>query len=130
MKKYYIDTNIILRYILKDDLALWDKAKNYFLSAKNQQIKIVLIPEIIIEVEYVLRKKYKQNRNIITRCLYYFIQTSYFDLTNRTILQNALLAYIKTNIDLVDLYLFFIANSNNAEVLSFDKDFKKLQKLV
>jgi len=59
MQAYYIDTNFFLRFILKDNLSQLKTVKEYFLKAKSGMIKIVCLTEIILEIEFVLRKVYK-----------------------------------------------------------------------
>jgi predicted nucleic-acid-binding protein len=126
MKKYYVDSNFFLRFILKDNLNQWKVANDYFKEAKLEKVKLVFLTETIIEIEYVLRKVYKLSRKIISKYLLTLLSISYFEITDRELLKNALLYYVKKNIDFVDIIIFLKAKEENAEVLTFDKDFDNL----
>ena len=126
MRKYYVDSNFFLRFILKDNLNQWRTANDYFKEAKLEKAKLVFLTETIIEIEYVLRKVYKLSRKIISKYLLTLISISYFEINDRELLRNALLYYVKKNIDFVDIIIFLKARSENAEVLTFDKNFDNL----
>ena len=65
MDVYFLDTNILLRFFIQDNQTQFNKAKSYFSQARQRKIKLVLIPQIIIEFEYVLRKVYEQPKSFI-----------------------------------------------------------------
>ena len=99
------------------------------LSAKKGKIRIKVISEIIPEMEYVLRKVYLRTRKTISSCLLNLVRTSYFEIEQRELWIQTLSQYSKINVDLVDIFLFLKAEKEKASVLSFDRDFKKLQRM-
>lgn len=127
LKTYFIDTNYFLRFILGDVPEKKIKVKEMFQKAKIGEIKIVVIPEIIFEIEFILRKQKKIPRKDIASHLFSIINASYFEVRNRNSIARAVNLYEKINIDLVDLFLWCQAQEDFAEVLSFDEDFKKLK---
>lgn len=129
MKIYYIDTNVFLRFLLKDNQDLSLKVEDYFMKAKKKTINIVLLPQIVIECEYVLRKVYNVPKQDITDVLSTLVKTPHIALINRDVMIEALDIYRQKSVDLVDIILYVTALYNNAEVLSFDKEFKKLSKV-
>lgn len=128
MKTYFADANIFLRFILKDDKKLARKSRYYFTQAKNGEIVIVVLSEVILEIEYVLRKVYLISREDIALQLSNLINTSYFKINERILYRNVIKIYKDKTVDLTDAFLFLKAQEKNAEVLSFDKDFRKLKK--
>ena len=128
MKEYYIDSNFFLRFILKDNLNQWKVANDYFKEAKLEKVKLVFLTETIIEIEYVLRKVYKLSRRIILKYLLTLLSINNFEITDQELLKDTLLYYVEKNIDFVDIIIFLKARSQNAEVLTFDKDFDKISK--
>jgi len=128
MKKYYVDSNFFLRFILKDNLNQWIVANGYFKEAKLEKVKLVFLTETIIEIEYVLRKVYKLSRKIILKYLLTLLSINNFEIIDKELLKDALLYYGEKNIDFVDIIIFLKARSQNAEVLTFDKDFDKISK--
>ena len=126
MKTYVLDTNIFLRFNLQDNVKQFNTAKEYFLQAQKQVIRLVCYTETLLELEYVLRKVYKYQKFIIAQYISAILDMDYITVIERKVLKNAIPIYRNKNIDLVDLVIHFKALEINAEVLSFDKDFKKL----
>jgi predicted nucleic-acid-binding protein len=126
---YFADTNVFLRFLIQDNLEQYDQAKNYFSQAKAGKIKIFIIPEIILEIDYVLKKVYSLPRIEVSSKLLHLTSTPYFEVKDRDLWIKSLEIYNKTNFDLVDIFLFTSANREGGEVLSFDQDFNKLKRL-
>lgn len=126
MKKYYLDTNVILRFLLHDNAKLYKEARSYIEKAKNKEIEITIIPEVIFEVDYVLRGVYSQSKSESANIILKLMLTSYLKIIDRSLLIQAAKKYQKLNVDLFDLYLYYKSQENKATVLSFDKDFRKI----
>ena len=126
MQTYYLDTNILLRFLLKDNAVQVAKLRSYFLKAQQGAIKIVILPQLVIEMEYVLRKVYKYPKTALVEHLQNIVELSYIEIVDRQILYASVNLYKAYTIDFVDAYLFASAKANSAEVLSFDKDFTKI----
>ena len=88
------------------------------------------MPAVFFELNYVLLGVYKLTKKESVNLLTNVTKTLFIDIDNRSILIQTLEAYKKINIDLVDIYLYFFAKENKAEVLSFDKDFEKIKKFT
>jgi len=129
MKTYFADANIFLRFILQDDVKLAKFAEKHFLEARDNKIKPVFIPEIIIEINYVLEKVYSLTRTEIFKYLSGLIDTPYLEIKDREIFQKGLRIYDSCSVDLVDILLYVRAKQEKGEVLSLDKDFKKLARI-
>ncbi|GAB4218777.1 MAG: hypothetical protein Fur009_1610 [Candidatus Microgenomates bacterium] len=127
MKKYLIDTNIILRFLLTDNKKLYKKSTEIIYQAKNKKIELEIIPEVIFELDYVLRGVYKLEKEKVIEVLLNLVKTPYFFIEKRELIIKVLDEYREISIDLFDVYLFYLARSENKEVISFDKDFKKLK---
>lgn len=128
MKTYFLDTNVILRFFLKDHPTQSAQARTYFEQAQSGEIKLVLIPEIVLEVEYVFRKVYKREKQEIIQDLTAIISSKFIDVKNREQLLTTLKLFQIKTIDLVGAFLSIYAQDDKAQVLSFDQDFKKLVK--
>ena len=126
MKKYFIDTNVILRFLLHDNEKYYNLAKNYFEEAKQAKTEIILIPEVVFEADYVLRGVYKISKKEVCDILLKFILSPYLNVFDRNILIVSLKKYQKKTIDLFDLYLNYKALDKKAKVLSFDRDFDRI----
>lgn len=129
MPIYFPDTNIFIRFFLKDHKKHSPQAKKYLDEAKAGKRTLVILPAILIEIEYVLRKVYKTSRADIHVYMLSVVQSPYFTIIDHDIIAHVLSLYKKhTGIDFVDIFLHLKAQEAGGEVLSFDTDFKKLMK--
>lgn len=129
MEKYYADTNIFLRFLLDDIPFQAEEAKKYLEKAKKQVIELICCPIVIFEIDFSLRKLYGFDRTKVVDALATIIGMPFLNIEDRAVFQEALLMYSRNNLDLVDCFLFYKAQFNQAQVLSFDKDLKKLKNL-
>jgi predicted nucleic-acid-binding protein len=128
MTSFIIDTNVILRLLLRDNEAHYKKAKFYFEKAAQNKIKLILPNEVLIEAEHVLNKTYKIPREKCGRLLS-MITAACQSPTRKNNLTQIIKLYKNSKIDLVDITIFVASKHTGHKILSFDKDFKKLSKL-
>ncbi len=128
MKRWLVDTNVVLRFLLTDDKELYLKAKKYFNRARKGEIELILIPQVVFEVEYVLKGVYGikvKTRNQILRSLVLSIELK---VPEREVLLSSINLAEKRNIYLVDAYLIELAKKEGVGVLSFDNKLKQVLK--
>ena len=129
IKTYFADTNFYLRFLLQDIKDQATETENLLKKARDKKILIIFLPEVILEMTFVLESFYKVSKDQISRHIKTLVKTDYLDIKNRNILMESFEIYEKNNISIFDIYLFLQAQKNGSEVLSYDTDFKKLQKL-
>ena len=127
MVKYLAGSNIFIRFFIKDELGQYKEVERYFSSAKHGVIKIYVLSEVILEIEYVLRKVYKIPKNEISKNLSSLLKMSYLNIEKHESLVNSLKYYVKNNIDLVDALVYVESLKKGLVILSFGKDFKKIK---
>lgn len=127
MVSFLADTNIFVRLFLRDIPEQYEKAKELIDDCKNGKIKITVLSEIIPEVEYTLRKYYKLERKLVYKYLSRLINTAYLNVENREIWKIAMKVYLLNNIDIIDTILVAESRARKDNILSFDKDFKKIK---
>lgn len=126
MKKLFPDTNFFLRIFTRDNEEQFKQAQHIINGCKQGENTLIIVPQILFEIEYVLRKYYKVDRKEIAEHLFKLMTPSYVQIEHRQILQNALVLYKSRSVDLVDCYLWVSASAEKGEIISFDKDFDKL----
>ena len=119
-----IDTNIILRFLLKDNLELWAQAEAIINSGDD----LLILDSVMAEVIYVLKKLYNVPKEKIADCLLQLcnlghIKTEHADVTLYAIKQYGILS-----LDFVDILLYAYHVNQGIEVLSFDKKLNNLIK--
>ena len=129
MKIFVPDTNIFLRYFLNDLPEQADLAKQYFEKAKKEEIKLIVTSITIFEVIFALDKVYKFEKTKIIELIKAIVSASYLEIEEREVFLRALKLYSSANVDFVDTFVFSKAKSLDGEVISFDKDIKKLSKI-
>ena len=118
MQKIILDANAILRYILDD---IQEQADSIEKILQNENV--LILPEVMAEVVYVLTKYYNQPRDTAANCLLQFLQDA--DCDSKT-LKDALETFGDSNFDFVDCLLYEYSKQAGYRVFTFDKDLIKL----
>lgn len=127
MIKYIVDTNIFLRFILKDNKKFFNQARKYFVQAKEHKIALIVVAPVVFEIDYVLKGVYSLSRKESADIISLLVKSPDLEVKERQLLIEAVEKYKKVNADLVDIYLFLAAKQQKAKILSFDKDFEKIE---
>lgn len=112
-----IDANMILRYILGDNL------KMQIDSTSIIKAGAFTLPEVIAEVVYVLKGLYKTERIEISECLNCLLDE--VDVEHKHVMCTALNIYAETSFDFVDCILIARHRLLGEEVATFDKKLNK-----
>ena len=126
MKPVILDTNVFLRFLLDDIPNQTKEATEILSKAKSKRLKIFVPQIIIFEILFALDKYYKFPKTEVGEKVGTLLATSYLDVEDRTIFQEALEIYKSKNIDFVDCFLICKASKNNSTLFTFDKDLSKL----
>ena len=116
------DTNVVLRYILKDHPEFSPRAAELI-----EQQDIFLPTEIICELSYVLQKVYRMSKPEIRNVLQGLSDNGLIVVEKPIVLRHALEMYASRNLDIVDAYLCAYCALEKVDVLTFDE---KLQKCL
>ena len=113
------DTNMILRYLLNDNVEMAEKAEQY-LDAGN----VFVTTEVIAEVVYVLKGVYSLDRDKIADTLKKFLELVHYEEKN--VIDIALDTFEERNLDFVDCILYAYHKVKGIEIATFDKKLIKL----
>ncbi len=113
-----LDTNYILRFLIKDNDEMYDIAKE---AIKNNDCFID--NEVLAEVVFVLIKVYNTSKSDIKNVLVRFLSFENIILNSKPTILKALELFYEKNIDFVDAIL--CAKSKKYEVKTFDKKLNK-----
>lgn len=128
--KHHPDTNIIIRYLTKDDESSYAKAKDFFDGVKNGKTKAVILESVLAECIYVLIKIYKVPKDEVAESLIDILHYNGIANTDRKELIKALRLFSERNIDIVDCILCVKAAGSDASLFTFDKDLQKTSRLL
>jgi len=113
-----LDTNYILRFLIKDNDEMYEIAKE---AIKNNDCFID--NEVLAEIVFVLMKVYNTSKSDIKNTLVKFLSFENIILNSKPTILKALELFDEKNIDFVDAIL--CAKSKKYEVKTFDKKLNK-----
>lgn len=114
----YVDTNILLRFILDDNKELADISENILKSDECH-----LLPEVIPEIIYVLRSVYKYRREDIVEAIQRLLPLVV--VKEQLLTSLALTYFAQFKLDYVDCILLARNKLYGREVATFDKELEK-----
>jgi len=120
------DTNIVIRYLTRDDEALYGRAKEFFDDVKEGKTRAVILESVIAECTYVLTKIYKAPRSKAAESLIDILHYKGIANQDRQELIRALSLFSERNIDIVDCILCVKSAGPDTSLFSFDNELNKM----
>lgn len=123
MDTLYLDTNVILRFLILDKInpKLSEKARELFLKLTNNEVKLYTNILVISEAVYVLEKFYKLEKREIVEKISAIIEKDDLMLVQKDKVYSSLIIYADKNVDFEDAYLYLDALENNVtDIATFD----------
>jgi predicted nucleic acid-binding protein len=127
MRKYFVDSNVFLRFYTADDAKQQAEAAEVFLKAKAGKIELFCGPPVFFEVAWVLRSRYKiPNADILDR-LESMLAVPNLDVADGDSVKRAIFMARETGNSYADAYIAVTAKDAGAGVVTFNrKHFSKL----
>ncbi len=116
-----LDANMIIRYLIRDNEEMAEQVKHILKTEK-----ILIIPEVIAEVIYVMLKVYNYDRIIVADTLLRFVNLSTVVLNQPEVLKSGLIFFRNTSLDFVDCLLCAYNTEAGYGICTFDKKLNKL----
>jgi predicted nucleic-acid-binding protein len=120
------DTNILIRYLMRDDKPLYARAKDFFDQVKEGSRRAVILESVIAECIYVLTKIYKVPKNRAAESLMDILHYKGIANPDQKELIRALTLFSERNLDIVDCILCVKAAGSNTSLFSFDSELNKM----
>lgn len=116
----FVDANVILRYLLEDDLSLAEKAA---IILEREEVHVPF--EVVAEVVYVMEGVYKVPRQDVRAVLTRFVAFPNVTTNSLPVVNEALRLYADKGLDFVDALLCGYSRINGVQVETFDKKLKR-----
>ncbi len=127
MEEFFVDTNIFLRFLLKDDRKKAERCKKLFEKAKRGKIQIFTSDLVIAEVVWTLESFYKLGKKEVSEKVKRLLTLENLGIPGASLLIEALVIYEEKNVDFIDAYNYILMLNGGIEgIASYDKDFDKL----
>jgi uncharacterized protein len=128
MKKVFIDTNILLRYLTKDDPVQYPRCRNLFKKAQNGEMLLVTSTLVIAELIWTLASYYRVSKEQIIEKASIIIGSAAIQIPDKEIIAEALVIYARKHVDYIDAYnAVLLRHLNLKEIYSYDRDFDKIE---
>ena len=116
----YLDTNVVLRYLLKDHAEFFPRAVELI-----EDNDVYIKNEVLAEIVYVLNKTYSVAKQDLSPVLIDFLNMDNVYLDSKQIACIAIKIFSERNIDFVDALLCAFQKQENVTVVTFDKRLNK-----
>ncbi len=127
--KGWLDINVILRYLIKDDEKMFQSVRSLFLKAEKGGLLLYIHSITIAELVWTLESFYEYNKEEIVNVLTRFINAEGIEVSDKETVQNALILYLDANVDYIDAYLASHAASSDVPTI-FTLDRKHFSRLT
>lgn len=121
MQTYYVDTNVFLRLLLKDNINLYKQAEALLFKAKGSQIKLLVPAIVIFEIAFVLNSVYKLTKEEIIQNIESLLAVRYLFIDEKAVFHQAVILYKNSSNSFVDCFLIAKAGAEGYELFTFDK---------
>lgn len=128
MNYIILDTNVIIRLLTADNEIKQRKSARLIEKIKEGKVSAFIHDVIFAEVVFVLvsKKLYNLPKHKIQSLLLPIINLTNIRFNNKKKIKRALELFVKYDIDFEDAVIAAEAQNRKAEIVSFDKDFKKI----
>ena len=121
-KSAWLDTNVILRFLLKDDPQLFQAVEPLFLQAEQGDLEIYIHPIIIAELIWTLESYYEYSKEKIAEVMIQLVEAKGVVVPDKEVIVGTLQNYKEKNVDFIDAYLVQYANKKGPlAVYTLDK---------
>ena len=131
MPTAFLDTNILLRYLTRDDEQKAQRALNLLIRVERGEEKIITSSLVIFETVFTLQSFYKVHRERIKELLLPIISLRGLQLPGKNIYYQAFDLYIGNNISFADAYnAAYILAEGIPNIYSWDTDFDRIEGII
>jgi len=128
MEKKLIDANVLLRYLLKDDEALFRKAYELLEKVKDGKDLIIIPESVLAECVYVLLRIYKVDRQIIAEKLRSLFLYKGVVNPDKEDLVDSIKFFGQTKLSIVDCIICAKSVNNRMPIVTFDDELKNVSR--
>lgn len=127
MEDLFVDANIFLRFLLRDDHKKAERCKKLFEKAKKGKIRLFTSDLVIAEVVWTLESFYKLSKKEVSENVRRLLTLENLGISGASLLIEALVIYEEKNIDFIDAYNYILMLRGGLEgIASYDTDFDNL----
>jgi len=125
----FVDTNVFLRFFVKDVEHQYEKARILFEKAEAGKVKLETSELVIAEIVWVLESFYGFTRKEITNLLVILLSSRNLKIANSSRISAAVQLYASGTMDFIDAYnIAYMKSRDMTKVATYDhKHYKKIE---
>ncbi len=125
----FVDTNVFLRFFVKDVESLYVKAEELFEKTEKGELKLETTDIVIAEIVWVLESYYGFSKSEIKEVVETILETKNLKVANHSRVKEAIDLYSSGKMDFIDAYnIAYIKAKDFKKVATFDvKHFKNIE---
>lgn len=123
--KRFVDANILLRYLLQDDRALYEETRHYIEDGTDNSL--ILTPVIVAEVIYILLQK-DYSKQQIADTVQTVLTFSTIDAEDGEAVSAAMRLFAARSLDFADCYILERSVSRGLQLATQDKKLQNARK--
>jgi len=128
METAFVDTNIFLRYLTKDDPEKYERCRERFKRVVKGEITLSTSAMVIAELIWTLQSYYKVPKAEVIEKATVIVGTKNLSIPDKNIVADALVLYARKNIDFIDAYnAVFMKYHGIRDIYSYDEDFELIE---
>jgi predicted nucleic acid-binding protein len=128
MKRQFIDTDIFLRFLTRDDPSRYEKCRDIFKKAIEGEIALATSAMVIAELIWTLLSYYKVPKADVIEKVSIIVATESLHIPEKDRIMDALVLYGRKNIDYIDAYnAVSMRHDGLKEIYSYDEDFDAIE---
>lgn len=126
MVRVFLDTNVLLRYVVVDDPKKYEEVASFFEAVSQGKVIPYLSSVVLMEAGFILKSFYKKDKGVIVEVIKKFSRMRGVVIVDKTDLKLALRYLDKYKVKFSDC---LIASSipKGVKVFSYDDDFRKMK---
>lgn len=126
-KSVFIDTNVFLRAIVKEDKQTFNQCLSFLKTINNGKVKAITSTLVFLEITFVLLSFYKFPKEKVQQALESILDLPHLKIVDVFDVREAIETYKKTKIKFVDCLLASLLIKKDFKIVSYDLDFDKLK---
>ena len=128
MEHKFVDTNVFLRYLTKDNPSKYERCREIFKRALEGEITLSTSEMVIAELIWTLLSYYKVPKAEVVEKVSVILGTENLFVPDKDVLADALVLYARKNMDFIDAYnAVFMRYQGLREIYSYDEDFETIE---
>lgn len=129
MKKFFIDTNVWLRFFLADNKRQFEDCKKFLTLNEQGRFKIYTSTVVLLEIAFTLKSFYHIRKKQIISDLETLLAARNLTLIEKTSFIKALALFKRHQIKLADC-LIASQLPKDVTICTYDREFKKIKDLI